>query len=176
MKIFRLESINVDIVPQLELLLRNLGHNKTDIDVECMNMSLINHDMDLFVAEVDNMIAGMLTLTHCQTLTRKKYWIEDVVVEEKHRGKGIGRALVKEAIAHAKTVEDDPAIYLTSNPSRIAARNIYMSEGFEEYETGVFIHKNAHSDKAMAVLFTVKENHVRAKSIEANGPVWEDRF
>ena len=32
----------------------------------------------------------------------------------------------------------------------------------------------AHSDKALAVFFKVKESHVRAVSLEANGPVWED--
>ena len=32
----------------------------------------------------------------------------------------------------------------------------------------------AHTDKALIVLFDVKEDHVRAVSLEANGPVWED--
>lgn len=32
----------------------------------------------------------------------------------------------------------------------------------------------AHTDKALVVLFDVKEDHVRAVSLEANGPVWED--
>ena len=32
----------------------------------------------------------------------------------------------------------------------------------------------AHTDKALVVLFNVKEDHVRAVSLEANGPVWED--
>jgi hypothetical protein len=41
-------------------------------------------------------------------------------------------------VAHAEAKEERPAVYLTSNPSRVAARRIYKSEGFEEYETGVF--------------------------------------
>ena len=32
----------------------------------------------------------------------------------------------------------------------------------------------AHTDKALVVLFDVKEDHVRAVSLEDNGPVWED--
>ena len=32
----------------------------------------------------------------------------------------------------------------------------------------------AHSDKALAVFFKVSESHVRAVSLEPNGPVWED--
>ena len=34
--------------------------------------------------------------------------------------------------------ERRPSLYLTSNPSRTAARALYRSEGFEEYQTGVF--------------------------------------
>lgn len=34
--------------------------------------------------------------------------------------------------------------------------------------------KVAHSDKALAIFFTVKENHVRGVNLEPNGPVWED--
>lgn len=32
----------------------------------------------------------------------------------------------------------------------------------------------AYSDKALAVLFKVKEDHVRGTAMEYNGPVWED--
>jgi hypothetical protein len=34
--------------------------------------------------------------------------------------------------------------------------------------------KMACSDKAVAVLFEVKEDHVRAEAMENNGPVWQD--
>jgi ribosomal protein S18 acetylase RimI-like enzyme len=80
----------------------------------------------------------MLTLTICHTLACSKYWIEDVVVDPAHRGEGVGRALVRAAVNYVKENETVPAIYLTSNPSRVAARRLYMSEGFEEYNTGVF--------------------------------------
>ena len=32
----------------------------------------------------------------------------------------------------------------------------------------------AHSDKAIAVMFEVEEDHIRAVAMEDNGPVWED--
>ena len=34
--------------------------------------------------------------------------------------------------------------------------------------------KMAYSDKAIAILFEVSEDHVRAAAMEDNGPVWED--
>ena len=86
----------------------------------------------------ENLIVGMLTLTACQMISYTKYWIEDVIVDASCRGMGLGRALVKEAVNYVREKETSPVIYLTSNPSRVSARNLYRSEGFEEYETGVF--------------------------------------
>lgn len=34
--------------------------------------------------------------------------------------------------------------------------------------------KIAHSDKAVAILFEVSEDHIKAVAMEDNGPVWED--
>ena len=121
----------------------------------------------LFVTEdADGQLAGMLTLTRCHTLSRSKFWIEDVIVDPAYRGQGVGRALVHAAVEYVRSAgehtctagehehttrehehttresttgcERKPSLYLTSNPSRTAARALYRSEGFEEYETGVF--------------------------------------
>lgn len=82
--------------------------------------------------------SGMLTLCICPTLAQDKLWIEDVIVDDSCRGKGIGRALVQAAVAYAASAWPRNTLYLTSNPTRKAARALYVSEGFEEYDTGVF--------------------------------------
>ena len=103
-----------------------------------------DHSDELYEDSKDNgiskvsQIIGMLTLCICPTLEMDKLWIEDVVVNEDYRGKGIGRRLVQEAVSHAKRLSSGSKLYLTSNPSRKTARAIYASEGFEEYNTGVF--------------------------------------
>lgn len=83
-------------------------------------------------------LTGMLTLSICPTLAQDKLWIEDVIVDDSCRGKGIGRALVQAAVAYAASKWPGNTVYLTSNPARQAARALYASEGFEEYNTGVF--------------------------------------
>ena len=45
-------------------------------------------------------LSGMLTLCICPTLAQDKLWIEDVIVDDSCRGKGIGRALVQAAVAY----------------------------------------------------------------------------
>ena len=95
----------------------------------------------LFVTEdADGQLAGMLTLTRCHTLSRSKFWIEDVIVDPAYRGQGVGRALVHAAVEYVRTAVEsntsckrNPSLYLTSNPKRTAARALYRSEGFEEY-------------------------------------------
>lgn len=138
MKVEILKSIDDKSVNKIGVLL-----NKLDFKVQPPDFSrldfLINHaDFKLFAAYDDDDIVGMLTLTCCHTLSCSKYWIEDVIVDDLCRGKGVGRALVKAAVKHVKSLDDNSVIYLTSNPSRVSARALYRSEGFEEYETGVF--------------------------------------
>jgi ribosomal protein S18 acetylase RimI-like enzyme len=91
----------------------------------------------LLVARAEGTIVGTLTLAMFPIPTGFRAWIEDVVVDEAARGKGIGAALTTEAIglaraAGARTVD------LTSRPSRQAAGRLYERAGFEERETRVY--------------------------------------
>ncbi|HBI17133.1 MAG TPA: hypothetical protein DDY52_03220 [Candidatus Moranbacteria bacterium] len=63
--------------------------------------------------------------------------LEDIVVSSVYRGGGLGKKLVEDLIAVAKK-ENLKSISLTSNPSRIAARNLYASLGFIPAETEAF--------------------------------------
>jgi ribosomal protein S18 acetylase RimI-like enzyme len=83
------------------------------------------------------LVVGMLTLVVFRIPTGVRAWIEDVVVDETARGRGVGAALTNRAIelaavAGAKTVE------LTSRPSREAANRLYRTLGFEPRETNVY--------------------------------------
>jgi ribosomal protein S18 acetylase RimI-like enzyme len=92
----------------------------------------------LFIAELNKkQIAGMLTIGTYDIPTGTKVWIEDVVVDESQRGKGIGRALTLFAIDFAKS-KGYKAIELTSRPSRIAANQLYRNMGFVLRETNVY--------------------------------------
>ena len=139
MKVYRLKHTNIESLSQINYLLSILNPNTPSIRQERLNEIIGDDSFCLLVAESENgNIDGMLTLTRCHTLGQSKYWIEDVVVHPDSRGQGIGRALVKHAVSHVRENEENAAIYLTSNPSRLPARALYRSEGFEEYATGVF--------------------------------------
>ena len=95
----------------------------------------------------DGAIVGTLTLVCFRIPTGIRAWIEDVIVDESARGKGVGETLTKEAIrlAHetgARTVD------LTSSPSRQAANRLYQRLGFALRDTNVYRHlPEAHSDE-----------------------------
>lgn len=139
MNISRIHKIDEDMQKEIDLLLHELSPTLGTIDRDRVNSLMKEARLTLFAAEDDNgRLAGMLTLTFCPTLTGDKYWIEDVIVHDAFRRQGIGKTLVKAAVSHVKQSGQPYRIYLTSNPSRTAARNLYCSEGFEEYDTGVF--------------------------------------
>lgn len=85
-------------------------------------------------------IAGTLTLAVFRIPTQVRAWIEDVVVDETARGRGVGEALNEEAIrrAGAAGVRN---VDLTSRPSREAANRLYRRLGFELRETNVYRHE-----------------------------------
>jgi GNAT superfamily N-acetyltransferase len=79
----------------------------------------------------------MLTIAVCNIPTGVKVWIEDVVVDESQRGKGIGMELMNTAINFAITL-GAKSVELTSRPSRIEANKLYLKMGFVLRETNVY--------------------------------------
>jgi ribosomal protein S18 acetylase RimI-like enzyme len=82
-------------------------------------------------------VVGMLTLALFRIPTGLRAWIEDVVVDERARGEGVGEALTREAIriageSGARTID------LTSNRSREAANRMYGKLGFNRRDTTVY--------------------------------------
>jgi ribosomal protein S18 acetylase RimI-like enzyme len=92
---------------------------------------------DVLVAREGIAILGTLTLVAFRIPTGVRAWIEDVVVDDSARGKGVGELLNRFALDRArergaKTVE------LTSRPTREAANRLYQRIGFVPRETNVY--------------------------------------
>ncbi len=79
----------------------------------------------------------MLTLAIYQTPTGIHGWIEDVVVDEKHRNKGVGSALTNAALVFARE-NGAKAVSLTSRPFRQAANKLYQDVGFKIIGTNLY--------------------------------------
>jgi ribosomal protein S18 acetylase RimI-like enzyme len=82
-------------------------------------------------------IAGTLTLVVFRTPTAMRGLIEDVVVDSAARGRGVGEALVREALRIA-AARGARQVDLTSRPTRAAANRLYERTGFVRRETNVY--------------------------------------
>ena len=91
----------------------------------------------LLVARDAGQIIGTLTLTLYRIPTGLQARIDDVIVDDAARGKGIGEALSQHAIALAREA-GAKAVSLTSRPSREAANRLYARLGFQRVETNVY--------------------------------------
>ena len=99
---------------------------------------LVTHpDSVLFVARLDGVIVGSLTLVQYRIPTGLKAWIEDVVVDQAARGHGIGELLNQAALDEAQR-RGHKGVSLTSRPSREAANRLYQRLGFTLRQTYVY--------------------------------------
>lgn len=102
---------------------------------------LQSENTHLFIAELENSeIVGMITIGTYLIPSGKRMWIEDVVVDISHRGKGYGKQLTLFAIDFCKSL-GGMDVRLTSRPEREAANELYQKLGFVKYVTNVYKYK-----------------------------------
>ncbi len=93
---------------------------------------------DLFIAlDDDGGVVGMATLATFRTPTGLRAWIEDVVVDDAGRGRGVGTAVTEAMLDRAREL-GCRTVDLTSRPSREAANRLYQRAGFVARETNVY--------------------------------------
>ena len=140
--IIRADSINA--CEDLTSLFSQLNGYDTVPDVERINSLISEGTLAFYTVRDGDRIVGMASVIPCRTAASDKLWIEDVCVLEEYRGKGIGKQLLQYAMTDAVHYFGKGTFWLTSRPSRTAARQMYRSLGFAEYETGVFCKSNEH--------------------------------
>ena len=91
----------------------------------------------LLARDDDGTILGALTLALFRIPTGLRAWIEDVVVDDAARGRGVGELINREALARAKAA-GATTVDLTSRPSREAANRLYQRIGFQARTTNVY--------------------------------------
>ncbi|MBD40804.1 MAG: hypothetical protein CMC66_00130 [Flavobacteriaceae bacterium] len=96
-----------------------------------INDSIFSSDeVDGIVALENEIIVGYASIHYLKKITRKSGIIEDVVVKENQRGKGIGKLLVKNLIEKAKQNNCDKII-LSSSEKNL---KFYQKLGFKKNE------------------------------------------
>lgn len=90
-------------------------------------------------------IIGMLTVFIYRIPYTKKSYIDDFVVDDNYRGRGIGTQLFEKALALAK---EKGAVYMdfTSSPEKIQGNKFYEKLGFKKRETNVYRLNLSHAE------------------------------
>ena len=133
------EVVKVDdkLVAAMDRLIPQLSSSNKPPDRSSLEEIVASGSSVLLAALIDGEIGGALTLDTFNIPTGKRAWIEDVVVDEKCRNKGIGEALNQHAINIAKKV-GAKTVDLTSRPSREAANRLYDRLGFTKRDTNIY--------------------------------------
>lgn len=83
----------------------------------------------VFVCRPEQQIVGIATLSCYHVFSGYKGWIEDVVVDQHQRGKGIGKKLMQAILEKAKSLQLQ-RLYLYTEDEKQAAIHLYEQLGF----------------------------------------------
>jgi len=111
-----------------------------------LNASIIQIEADKIAATTETVflicwdrdkIIGMALMATYKVISGHKGMIEDVVVNEHYRGKGIGKKLMLALLKEADTMNLDEILLFTGH-HRKAAISLYTSLGFKMKNSGLY--------------------------------------
>jgi ribosomal protein S18 acetylase RimI-like enzyme len=137
MKIREINRFSMRVFNAVSGLLPQLDPGAVLPSEEHLRKVLKSAGTHFFIAEEKKKITGMMTIVTYAVPTGIRVWIEDVVVDESQRGKGIGKELINYALGFAGSMGAE-SVDLTSRPFRIAANQLYKKSGFAIRETNVY--------------------------------------
>ena len=131
------DEVNDAVVAAFAELVPQLSRSSSPPTAEELNKIVAHEASTILLASEGKTILGSMTLVLFPIPTGMRARIEDVVVDERARGRGVGEALNRRALAiavnaGAKTVD------LSASPSREAANRLYRRLGFVTRETNIY--------------------------------------
>ena len=136
-EIFEVTESNESTLKLVNRLLPQLSKSAQPLTSCILEEIVQSTHVHLFIAQEGAEVLGMLSLVVFPIPTGIRAWVEDVVVDESARGKGVGRALSEYAL-QAANEKGALTVDLTSRPSRVAANQLYQKVGFQLRETNVY--------------------------------------
>jgi len=107
-------------------------------------LALINSDASKLLIsrypDEDSPIVGILTISIYRVPTGIRSIVEDVIVDNAMRRRGVAKAMILAAIDIAR-VAGANGVALTSNPQRVEANLLYQKMGFARRETNAYFYK-----------------------------------
>ena len=137
MRIEVADAAGPELVEAFGRLVRQLSRSSAPPTPDELSEMVDSAASDVLVAYDGDSICGTLTLVTFRIPTGVRAWIEDVVVDEAVRDKGVGEALNRFAIELARR-KGAKTVDLTSRPSREAANRLYRRLGFVQRDSNIY--------------------------------------
>ncbi|MFD1628668.1 GNAT family N-acetyltransferase [Pseudopedobacter beijingensis] len=138
-KILTKKDLNEVVSKRISSLFRQLSTSKKQQELSAL---LDQNNLTIAAYIEDTEILGIASLGSYKTISGYKGWIEDVVVDENARGKGIGRKLI-EKLLEVGNQQGLTEILLFTEEHRQAAIHLYESLGFTQKNSMIYNHKLA---------------------------------
>ncbi|MEN5085604.1 GNAT family N-acetyltransferase [Sphingobacterium faecium] len=138
-KILCLADINDQMAEEIAALFKQLSPQKKQLPLT--ELLKDGNPISFVYCLIDQHVAGIASICTYQVISGTKGWIEDVVVNKKYRGRGIGKKLIEKIleIGHEKKLKE---ILLYTEDHREAALNLYQGIGFQAKESKIYYIKN----------------------------------
>lgn len=144
----KIEPMEVKLLSQNDLtegLQEQLSKLYVQLNAELKQLSLekiLEEDehIDIAASFQEEELIGIAMMANYKVISGYKGMIEDVIVSEAHRGKGIGRKLMEVLLQQAEKRKLDDVL-LFSGHQRTAAISLYKSLGFTLKNSGLYIKK-----------------------------------
>jgi len=135
----QLKKISLQDADRIRILVTKLGQRHKPLSDEDLQTMIDSSVTTILVVRnpKEKHIVGMVTLAVYRIPYLKKAYLDDLIVDETHRGKGLGSKLIAAAM---KLAEEKGAAYLdfTSHPSRTGANLLYEKLGFKKKESNAY--------------------------------------
>lgn len=140
MQIQKIQSLTEAQLADLLHLMQELDPT-IPVSTEMLRRAVEAPQTHVFAAMEGGRIIGTASLCVFESPTGRKASVEDVVVDSRYRGQGLGRKLLEHVIGFARQELADVDLHLTSRPQRVAANALYRSLGFELLDTNAYVMK-----------------------------------
>ena len=136
-EIVQLTEANESALQDINELIRQLSPRLPECSKELLDQIVHDQNIELWVAQDAGRIVGMATLAIVLIPEGPRGQLEDIVVHEKYRGRGLGEQISQQLIERARA-RDVQVVTLSSRADRVAANKLYQKLGFEMRETNFY--------------------------------------